>query len=139
MKALREALQRADNHQLRSRAVHCCQSTGTNLALELDTFFLAVAAAVGEAELTPKQQDAIEREPGTVLRMPRLYLEHGVHKVGYRIRIIDGRYRGVVGFIHAMDHEADTVTIRTGDPADWRAWDARRRDRAAGIADRAGS
>ena len=44
-------------------------------------------------------------------------------EMGNRTLILHGRYRGIVGYVHEI--HGPRVVVRTGEPADWAAWDAR--------------
>ena len=43
--------------------------------------------------------------------------------VGDRVRITSGPFEGFDGYVHVIS--GPRVTLRTGDPAEWKEWDAR--------------
>lgn len=42
------------------------------------------------------------------------------------VEVMVGRYRGLHGHVHYIDHRNGLVGVRTGDPEEWTAWEARR-------------
>lgn len=64
----------------------------------------------------------IERDPGLTFKTALNNITIP-HEVGHGTRIINGRYRGIQGFIHEIN--GGLVTVRTGDPEEWARREAR--------------